>query len=256
LFEENMTDETETFIWPEPGESWWMRAGASVGASEKQVRFAAAKRRGCSNTQAARESGFGSTPASLRAEGWRVSKSPKISQLLALCAAEVGGGFNGDLTQTEAKSILSGMARGSDPNVRIKAIESLGKIQAAEREERSNEDEGDPHTWPERTARAFLSCCPPERVPILWAELTLMMHHWHAPWIKDMTPYLNAHHRDHWDSAKKAYLIGEYGQMTDNVAKLERGEVLPLEELLRRCGIEPHAEKPRVRVEEEEHAAA
>jgi hypothetical protein len=35
---------------------------------------------------------------------------------------------------TEAKQILSRLARGSDPNVRIKAIESLAKIETSERE--------------------------------------------------------------------------------------------------------------------------
>jgi len=35
---------------------------------------------------------------------------------------------------TEAKQILSRLARGSDPNVRIKAIESLAKIERDERE--------------------------------------------------------------------------------------------------------------------------
>jgi hypothetical protein len=42
----------------------------------------------------------------------------------------------------EAKQILSRLARGSDPNVRIKAIESLAKIERDERELEARQQEG------------------------------------------------------------------------------------------------------------------
>jgi DNA-directed RNA polymerase subunit F len=51
-----------------------------------------------------------------------------------MAKAETGQGPDGNVTMDEAKQILSRLARGSDPNVRIKAIESLAKIEKDERE--------------------------------------------------------------------------------------------------------------------------
>jgi hypothetical protein len=51
-----------------------------------------------------------------------------------MAKAATGQGPDGNVTMTEAKQILSRLARGSDPNVRIKAIESLAKIERDERE--------------------------------------------------------------------------------------------------------------------------
>ena len=51
-----------------------------------------------------------------------------------MAAAESGAGPDGNVTMGEAKQILSRLARGSDPNVRIKAIESLAKIEKEQRE--------------------------------------------------------------------------------------------------------------------------
>src|SRR6516164_9187154 len=48
--------------------------------------------------------------------------------------AETGRGPDGNVTTAEAKQILSRLARGSDPNVRIKSIEALAKIERDERE--------------------------------------------------------------------------------------------------------------------------
>jgi hypothetical protein len=203
----------DNFDWGELGADWWRKTAAEIGTTERHAKFACAKRRGTSNVQAARESGFGSTAASLRAEGWRVSKSQRVSQLLALASAESGGGYDGSLTQAEAKQILTNLARGSDPNVRIKSIESLAKIDATERERRlSNEEEGDPHT---------------ARVPHLYCEFVLCMHRWMSPWIKEFAPYLATHCKEQWAGASTTYLLGEFGQMRDNIEKLEQGELYP-----------------------------
>jgi hypothetical protein len=51
-----------------------------------------------------------------------------------MAKAETGKGPDGNVTLVEAKQILSRLARGSDPNVRIKAIETLAKIEREERE--------------------------------------------------------------------------------------------------------------------------
>jgi len=61
--------------------------------------------------------------------------------LLSMAKAETGKGPDGNVTMDEAKQILSRLARGSDPNVRIKAIESLAKIERDERELEARQQE-------------------------------------------------------------------------------------------------------------------
>jgi hypothetical protein len=126
--------ETDDFDWGELPREWWIQTAVECGATEKHAKFAAAKHRGATNSDAARKAGFGGgSEASVRSEGYRLARSNKINQLLALATAEAGGGYDGTLTRAESKQILTSLARGSDPALRIKAIESLGKIEDGER---------------------------------------------------------------------------------------------------------------------------
>lgn len=129
----------QDFDWGELGRDWWLKTATEIGASERHAKFAAAKHRGETNTNAARSAGFGGgSEASVRSEGYRLFRSNKVNQLLALASAESGGkGYDGTVTTAEARQILSQLARGSDPQVRIKAIESLNKIESVEREDLS-----------------------------------------------------------------------------------------------------------------------
>jgi hypothetical protein len=123
----------DTFDWGSIPYETWMEFARTVGADERHAKFAAAKFRKCTNTQAAREAGFGvGSGTSTRSEGYRVARSNKVNQLLALAAAEAGGGYDGTLTKQESRSILTAMARGSDPQVRIKSIELLNKLEREE----------------------------------------------------------------------------------------------------------------------------
>jgi len=72
--------------------------------------------------------------ATIRQAGHRAAHSTAVMGLLSMAKAETGQGPDGNVTMDEAKQILSRLARGSDPNVRIKAIESLAKIEKDERE--------------------------------------------------------------------------------------------------------------------------
>jgi hypothetical protein len=121
-----------TFDWGMLGSDWWLRTSREIGVSEKHAKFACSRHRGSSKTQAAREAGFGNTPGAMRAEGYRLSHTNKINQMLALAAAEAGGGYDGTLTVTEGKAILTNLARGSDPAIRIKSIEALQKLEKDE----------------------------------------------------------------------------------------------------------------------------
>jgi hypothetical protein len=130
--------EQHDFDWGELGRVWWLETAQSVGATERHAVFAAVKHRGGTNTDAARSAGFGGgSEASVRSEGYRLARSNKIMRLLALAAVEAGGGYDGNVTLAETKQILSTLARGSDPAVRIKALEALNKLD--EQERRRNE---------------------------------------------------------------------------------------------------------------------
>jgi hypothetical protein len=124
---------TDQFDWGELGSGWWLDAAKSIGASERHARFACCKHSGKTNTQSAREAGYGTGgEGSTRSEGYRLFRSNKVSQLLAMAVAESGGGYDGTVTKQESKSILSHLARGSDPSVRIKSIELLSKMERDE----------------------------------------------------------------------------------------------------------------------------
>lgn len=121
---------------------WWYETGKTIGASDKAIKFSAAKFRGASNTVAAREAGYGGTNESgARTEGYRLYRSNKVTQLLSLAAAEAGGGIDGCVQPQEAKQILSHLARGSDPSVRIKALEAINKMHDREQELVRNQPE-------------------------------------------------------------------------------------------------------------------
>jgi hypothetical protein len=136
---------------------WWNETGKTIGASERAIKFSAAKFRGASNTVAAREAGYGGTNESgARSEGYRLYRSNKVTQLLSLAAAEAGGGIDGSVQPQEARQILSHLARGSDPSVRIKALEALAKMQ--EREDEAKR--GDPEPTLQEQLVAVIACLP------------------------------------------------------------------------------------------------
>jgi phage terminase small subunit len=124
----------EEIDWGELGESWWREAGANCHATEQQIIFALHRWKGMTATASARAAQYSGDENSIRQSGHRAAHSTAVMGLLSMAKAETGQGPDGNVTMTEAKQILSRLARGSDPNVRIKAIESLAKIEKDERE--------------------------------------------------------------------------------------------------------------------------
>jgi phage terminase small subunit len=125
---------TTEIDWGDLGEAWWREAGANCHATEQQIIFALHRHQGMTATGCAKAAGYAGDDASIRQAGHRAAHSTAVMGLLSMAKAETGRGPDGNVTMTEAKQILSRLARGSDPNVRIKAIESLAKIEAGERE--------------------------------------------------------------------------------------------------------------------------
>jgi hypothetical protein len=130
--------ETE-FDWSPLGEGFWREAQATTGASDLQTKFAACRHRGMTASGSARASGYSGDGDAIRQAGSRAAKSTAVMELLSLAAAEAGGGNDGVVTRDEARRILSRLARGSDPNVRVKSIESLQKLDALDAAERAQQ---------------------------------------------------------------------------------------------------------------------
>jgi hypothetical protein len=136
-----MSDETD-FDWSPLGAEWWAEAQATCGAKDLQTRFACLRHRGMTASGAARSAGYAGDVDSIRQAGSRAAKSTAVLNLLAMAAAETGDGDDGVVSRDEARRILSRLARGSDPNVRIKALESLNKIEVDAERARASKSYG------------------------------------------------------------------------------------------------------------------
>jgi hypothetical protein len=131
--ENELTDQTDE-IWGELGEPWWREAGATVQATEQQIIFAACRHKGMNMTASAKVAQYGGDETGIRQSGHRAAHSTAVCSLLSLAAAETGRGPDGNVTLTEARQILSRLARNAEPLTRIKAIESLARIERDERD--------------------------------------------------------------------------------------------------------------------------
>jgi hypothetical protein len=122
---------TEEFDWGAKGEGWWREQAKSCGVDgEMAIRFCAAKSRGLTNTRAAKEAGAAEPHKSA---GYRLARTRGVELLMTAVSVESGGAV-GLVTAAEGKAILSSLARGSDPSIRIRSVELLAKIEAQERE--------------------------------------------------------------------------------------------------------------------------
>jgi hypothetical protein len=146
---------SEEFDWSPLNEAFWVEAGKTTGATPLQVRFACCRHRGMTAAGAARAAGYSGDDDSIRQAGSRAAKSTAVLNLLALATAESGGGDDGVVGTGEARRILSRLARGSDPNVRIKALDSLQKIEDRQRAERLQDDGP---SDPVETTRQLFAC--------------------------------------------------------------------------------------------------
>jgi phage terminase small subunit len=133
----------DKFNWNPLGRRFWTQAALETSATPLQARFAAAKLRGAGHTAAAREAGCGRVAKS---QGFTLSKNPKVIAMLAM-AATAGRGRptkledarpDGEMSPSEARSILTDIARSQDAALRIRAVDSLTKIldQEAQRDRR------------------------------------------------------------------------------------------------------------------------
>jgi hypothetical protein len=171
-----VTEQTD-FDWSPLGSAFWVEAQKTTGASDQQTRFACCRYRDMSATGSARSSGYVGEGVTLRQAGSRAAKSTAVMQLLALASAE-GGGSDGTVDAAEAKQILSRLARGSDPSVRIRALEALSKMDEAAKASAAEEGPIDP-----------IKTCSDIKNPLLAAFVLAEHNITKAPdWLKQSFP--------------------------------------------------------------------
>jgi hypothetical protein len=199
-----MTDDAQDgFDYSPLGQSWWIQTARELGASDKQTKFAASKHRGCSNTRAAEESGYtATTEAGLRTTGYRLFRSNIVQRLLAMTVAE-GGGPDGTVDAAEARRILSSLARGSDPSIRIRSVEALAKLDEADRQARRTKE--DPS--PKEIARTILTEFS-TLGPAIIADCQFTNHNtlWGLPFLKELAPLLKRDYPAAWQKYRAAML--------------------------------------------------
>jgi hypothetical protein len=134
-----MDAQSESFDFDVTGlpEAWWRETAAEVHASEQQLKFAAAySQREVSAVEAARRAGIGGNGNSLRQAAHRLSRSVAVEELLGRAKLERSATEDlkdGTVDALEARRILSRLARNADPNIKVRAIESLLRLDEADR---------------------------------------------------------------------------------------------------------------------------
>jgi hypothetical protein len=222
-------DDTDRFDYSPLGQAWWVQAGRELGASDKQTKFAASKHRGTSNTRAAEEAGYtASTDVGLRTTAHRVFKSNMVQNLLAMTAAE-GGGPDGGVDRKEARRILSSLARGSDPSIRIRACEALAKLDA---EDTANRNASEPEFNPEEAAREILRSDPRYGLAYL-ANMTFTARGvlWAMPFLTELAPLLKRDFPDEWARYVAAMPSAHHRQ---DLERLGNGPLLTVQEAMAR----------------------
>jgi hypothetical protein len=130
----DQTDQWDHINFGELGRDWWFENGQTVQATEQQIVFSACRHNGMNMTASAKASRYSGDETTIRQAGHRAAHSTAVCSLLSLAAAETGRGPDGNVTMTEARQILSRLARNAEPLTRIRAIETIAKIESAERE--------------------------------------------------------------------------------------------------------------------------
>jgi hypothetical protein len=145
-------DVTEPFEWGVLGETRWKELQEATGASDLQMRFAAARFSGASATKAAKLAGYSGDSESIRRAGYTALRSSAVQNLLELAAVDAPG--DAKITRKELAAKISKLCRSSDPLVSLKAIEAFQKFESAEKA--SGESPDDDGLGPWRIERDFL----------------------------------------------------------------------------------------------------
>jgi hypothetical protein len=111
-------------IWQPLGEERWREIAEGTGASELQLKFAAARFGGASASRAAAMAGYADDgKGSIRRAGYSAVRSTAVQNLLELASIAAPG--EAGITRKEIRAKLSRLCRSGDPQVSLKAIAEL-----------------------------------------------------------------------------------------------------------------------------------
>jgi hypothetical protein len=147
---------TDEDIWKPLGEQKWRELAEGTGASELQIRFAAARFGGASATKAAALANYSGDGAALRRAGYAAVRSTAVQNLLEL--ASIAAPASARISDKEIDAKISKMIRSADSNVSLKAMEVFAKREAARKEAESNEPGLPPQLEMLNEARGLLGC--------------------------------------------------------------------------------------------------
>jgi hypothetical protein len=136
----NIEDPMTEFEWPHPGETWWRQAGRDCRASDLQTKFAALITSSVPATEAYKRLSDDTGPAA-RAAASRLSSSVAVRNLTGLYRAEIAGADEGTVSQLEARTILSRIARNADPSTAVRALETLSRLNEKAEQAAANQSE-------------------------------------------------------------------------------------------------------------------
>jgi hypothetical protein len=148
---------TDEDIWKPLGEQKWRELADGTGASELQIRFAAARFGGATASKAASLAGYADDgDGGIRRAGYAAVRSTAVQNLLEL--ASIAAPASARISEKEIDAKISKMIRSADSNVSLKAMEVFAKREAARKEAESNEPELPPQVEMLNEARGLLGC--------------------------------------------------------------------------------------------------
>ena len=110
----------ESDIWSPLGEQRWRELAEGTGASELQIKFAAARFGGASASKAAALAGYSGDKDALRRAGYSAVRSTAVQALLELASIAAPG--DAKISEKEIDAKISRLIRSGDPNVALKAV--------------------------------------------------------------------------------------------------------------------------------------
>jgi hypothetical protein len=144
-------------LWAPLGEQRWRDLAEGTGASELQLKFAAARFGGATASRAAKLAGYADDgDGAIRRAGYSALRSTAVQTLLELAAINAPG--DAKISSKEIDAKISKMIRSQDSNVSLKAMEVFAKREAARKEAESNEPELPADVAMLNEARGLLGC--------------------------------------------------------------------------------------------------
>jgi hypothetical protein len=130
------------FDWSPLGEQFWINAGRDAkGATPEQIRIACCLHRGMTMKASAAAAGYRGTDDAMKKHGSRAAQTVAVRTMIAIAVGEDGGAKVEDFVdRSEARKILSGLARRGDATTKLRACEQLNKMHEQDKE-RAEEQE-------------------------------------------------------------------------------------------------------------------